>query len=81
MRLVLTCVFLATCLPTAFGQATAQTDIKLEQKLKTAFVGFRGDVGVYVQNLRTGKTVTINADTLFPTASTIKDPDSVRAVR
>ncbi|WP_077920215.1 serine hydrolase [Spirosoma sp. 209] len=46
----------------------------LEKRLQTALTGFRGDVGVYVRNLRTGQTVAINADTLFPTASTIKIP-------
>lgn len=50
------------------------TDPLLERRLRAALSGFRGDVGVYVRNLRTGKTVAINADTLFPTASTIKIP-------
>lgn len=57
-----------------FGQSTNKTDKVLERKLQAAFAGFKGDVGVYVHNLRTGKTVAINADTLFPTASTIKVP-------
>ena len=35
---------------------------------------FKGDVGIYVQNLRTGKVASINADTIFPTASMIKVP-------
>src|ERR1700709_1289073 len=50
----------------------AQTDKKLTAKLQDALNGFNGQVGVYVQNLKTGKTVAINADTLFPTASMIK---------
>jgi beta-lactamase class A len=50
----------------------AQTDKKLTVKLQDAVKGFNGQVGIYVQNLKTGKTVTINADTLFPTASMIK---------
>lgn len=50
------------------------TDASLERKLQAAISGFRGDVGIYAQNLRTGQTVAINADTLFPTASTIKIP-------
>jgi beta-lactamase class A len=37
-------------------------------------VGFNGDVGVYVKDLRSGKTVMINADTIFPTASIVKVP-------
>ncbi|MBB6111700.1 beta-lactamase class A [Mucilaginibacter lappiensis] len=50
----------------------AQTDRKLTQQLNDAVKGFHGQVGIYVQNLKTGKTAAINADTLFPTASMIK---------
>jgi beta-lactamase class A len=50
----------------------AQTDKKLTAKLNDLVKGFNGQVGIYVQNLKTGKTVAINADTLFPTASMIK---------
>lgn len=50
----------------------AQTDKKLTAQLQTAVQGFNGQVGIYVQNLKTGKTVAINQDTLFPTASMIK---------
>ena len=50
----------------------AQTDAKLTAKLQDAVKGFNGQVGIYVHNLKTDKTATINADTLFPTASMIK---------
>lgn len=50
----------------------AQTDKKLTAQLQDAVKGFNGQVGIYVQNLKTGKTVAINQDTLFPTASMIK---------
>jgi beta-lactamase class A len=46
----------------------------LESALRDAASGFRGTVGIYVHHLRTGETVSINADTLFPTASMIKVP-------
>jgi beta-lactamase class A len=52
--------------------ASAQTDKKLTAQLQNAIKGFNGQVGIYVQNLNTGKTAAINADTLFPTASMIK---------
>ncbi|WP_240163794.1 serine hydrolase [Spirosoma taeanense] len=55
-------------------QAQPSTDARLERKLRVALANFQGDAGVYVHHLRTGKTVAINADTLFPTASTIKIP-------
>src|SRR5690606_39684100 len=37
-------------------------------------MGFNGDVGIYVKNLKNGKTAAINADTIFPTASMVKVP-------
>jgi beta-lactamase class A len=49
-------------------------DKKLQAQVQQLLTGFRGDVGVYIKNLRTGKTVAINADTLFPTASMVKIP-------
>lgn len=52
--------------------AFAQADRKLTQQLNDAVKGFHGQVGIYVQNLKTGKVAAINADTLFPTASMIK---------
>lgn len=59
---------------TAPAQRAPRPDKNLERDLRTLLTGFRGDVGVFVRNLRTGATVAINADTLFPTASTVKIP-------
>jgi len=52
--------------------AFAQTDKKLTHLLTDAVKGFNGQVGIYVENLKTGRTAELNADTLFPTASMIK---------
>jgi beta-lactamase class A len=51
-----------------------KTDKKLQGKIEEAIHGFNGDIGIYVKNLRTGKTVMINPDTVFPTASIVKVP-------
>ncbi|WP_205500255.1 serine hydrolase [Rufibacter psychrotolerans] len=51
-----------------------KTDAKLTQKLQALTKDFQGEVGIYVRHLKTGKTVALNADTLFPTASMIKIP-------
>ncbi len=51
-----------------------KTDDKLQKRIQEAVQGFNGNIGIYVKNLRTGKTVTINADTIFPTASIVKVP-------
>jgi beta-lactamase class A len=64
-RLLLLLLITATTL-------SAQTDAKLTAKLQDVVKGFNGQVGIYVHNLKTDKTATINADTLFPTASMIK---------
>ncbi len=60
------------CLP-LFAKAQKQ-DKKLQVKIEQAISEYNGDIGVYVKNLRTGKTVSINADTIFPTASIVKVP-------
>jgi len=54
--------------------AFAQQDRKLEKGLRALITGFQGDVGIYVRNLKTGRYVDINADTIFPTASIVKVP-------
>jgi len=49
-------------------------DKKLEVKLKNLLDSFHGTAGIYARNLKTGKEVAINADTIFPTASIVKIP-------
>ncbi|MDP4149189.1 MAG: serine hydrolase [Bacteroidota bacterium] len=48
------------------------TDAKLQSRIAALLEGFHGKVGVFVANLKTGKTAAINADSLFPTASQVK---------
>ena len=75
--LLLLCLFLAACAHPAPGGPSpvrARTDAALTRKLQALTAGFGGEVGVYVKNLRTGATVQIQADTVFPTASMIKVP-------
>lgn len=68
MKLKLSILFFVAFSATAF----AQTDTKLTTQLQDAIKGFNGQAGIYVKNLKTGKTAAINADTLFPTASMVK---------
>jgi beta-lactamase class A len=65
---------LLTVLLFPFLLSAQKTDKKLESRIREAISGFNGDIGIYVKNLRTGKTVAINADTVFPTASIVKVP-------
>ena len=63
---------IAAILISVFFAQAQKTDKKLQSKLQEASKGFNGDIGIYVKNLKTGKTVSINADTIFPTASIVK---------
>jgi beta-lactamase class A len=57
------------------GNAVAQKqDKKLQRKIESLVTGFNGNIGVFVKDLRTGKTISINADTIYPTASMVKIP-------
>lgn len=51
-----------------------KTDQHLTSKINDLLKGFKGDVGVYVHDLEKNKIVSINADTIFPTASMVKIP-------
>lgn len=54
--------------------AQEKIDKKLQAKVEGLLVGFNGDVGVYIKCLRNNRTVEINADSVFPTASIVKIP-------
>lgn len=57
------------------GSAIAQKqDKKLQQLLEKEVEGFRGDVGIYVVNLKKNTFASIAGDTIYPTASIIKVP-------
>jgi beta-lactamase class A len=51
-----------------------KADKKFQKKIEETIQGFNGSIGVYIKNLKTTKVVSINADTIFPTASMVKIP-------
>lgn len=59
---------------TLLAQQPERTDAKLTAAIQDLIKGFRGDIGIYIKDLKTGKSVAINADTVFPTASIVKVP-------
>ena len=70
MRHLLAFIFVLALMP-----AQAQkVNNKLQHGLETLTAGFKGDLGVYVKDLHTGKIASINADSIFPTASMVKVP-------
>jgi beta-lactamase class A len=69
MRLTLI-ILLCFCLINTIN--AQKTDEKLTKELSQLIQGFHGDIGIYVRDLKHNKTVAINADTIFPTASIVK---------
>ena len=55
----------------SYGQ---RTDKKLKKDVEEILEGFNGQAGVYIFDLKKNKTVAINADTIFSTASIVKIP-------
>lgn len=78
MRRILSClaVILAASAPlhAQSTRAAERPDTRLALELRDIARGFHGDVGIYARQLRSGRTVAIAADTIFPTASLIKVP-------
>ena len=70
MKQVLAFIFVVALLPVQ----AQKINKKLQQQLEILTTGFKGDVGVYVKDLHTGKMASINADSIFPTASMVKVP-------
>ncbi|MBL1215484.1 MAG: serine hydrolase [Ignavibacteriae bacterium] len=50
----------------------------VQATLEKRVENFKGDVGIFVKDLKSGETFEINADTLFPTASMIKVPIMIK---
>ena len=68
-------IFLLLICFLCFSFAEAQkNDPVLEKQLQALIAGFKGDIGIYVHNLKNHRQVAINADPIFPTASIVKIP-------
>ncbi len=57
---------------TSGAAATEVPDERLTDTLGALAASFRGEVGIHVRHIPSGRTVSIRADELFPTASMIK---------
>ena len=71
MKRLLSCLIFFVFLSEAEAQ---KIDKSLQQQLVALMKDFKGDIGLYVHDLKKNKIVAINADTVFPTASMIKVP-------
>jgi beta-lactamase class A len=70
-RYILLLFAIYSCFTPAYAQ---KTDKKLQARVTELVQGFKGDLGIYIKSLKTGKIVAINSDTIFPTASIVKIP-------
>lgn len=59
------------------GYASDAMDPDLQKKIEELTRDFRGDVGIYVHHLASGRKAALESDTPFPTASMIKIPITV----
>jgi len=67
--------FLVILLLASFLLSSAQqTDKKLQQKIDGLVQGFKGEAGIFILHIPSGKTASYHADTVFPTASMVKIP-------
>ena len=67
-------LFLVPLLSSCAASSAVRSTDDLQRELEALIAGFNGDAGVYVRHLPSGRTASVNADTLFPTASMIKVP-------
>jgi beta-lactamase class A len=79
-RSALSLTLLTLLILLTFNSYSQKTDKKLQHKVAELLAGFRGEVGVFIKHLPTGKTVSLNADSVFPTASMIKIPILIAAM-
>ena len=71
MRFSVSVAIIILMVETSYAQ---KQDKKLQNEISNSIKTFNGDLGIFVKNLKTGRTVSINADTIFPTASIVKVP-------
>ncbi len=73
--IILTILILSSC--TTFNTTKENNTISrevLEKKIQNLKNEYGGIIGVYAKNFFTGETISVNGDSLFPTASVIKLP-------
>ena len=66
--------FIVLLLIISFISAAQKKDLKLQKQVEELTRNFKGDIGIYIHDLKHNRTVSINADTIFPTASVVKIP-------
>ncbi len=73
-KVITTLLFFLFYAGSLLAQPAEKNDTRLTAAVKDLIKGFRGDIGIYIKDLKTGRSVAINSDTVFPTASIVKVP-------
>lgn len=58
----------------SFACSAQIKDLKLQKQVEELTRNFKGDIGIYIHDIKNNRIVSINADTIFPTASVVKIP-------
>ncbi len=78
MRLPITSItallIVAALISSCATQRTVVSENGLQQNLELLAEQFDGDVGIFVRHLKTGEMYSVNADSVFPSASIVKVP-------
>ena len=67
-------IFVFVFLLSSITVSAQKTDKSLQNKITHLLKDFNGDVGVFIYDLSKNKIASVNADTIFPTASMVKVP-------
>ncbi len=67
-------LLLFLCVSASHAQVHAVPDALLQARIDSLAQGFKGQVGIYVRHVPSGRTASVQAERLFPTASMIKVP-------
>ena len=66
--------YISFLLMISLASFSQKKDVKLQKQIIELIKGFNGDIGIYIHDLKHNRIVSINADTVFPTASIVKIP-------
>lgn len=67
-------LFLSFFTALAIFSIAQKTDTHLQNQIQQLVTGFKGNIGVYVHDLKKNKVISVNGDTVFPSASMVKVP-------
>ncbi len=67
-------LFFSFLMAVAIFSKAQKADTRLQNQIQQLVNGFRGNIGIYVHDLKKNRIISVNGDTVFPTASMVKVP-------